>query len=195
MQGKLFYASFFSVPSVLPKCNTEMMNLYLKGLSERFSDDLLLVCCDGASWHKSKGMEVPENIVLFFIPPYTPEMNPIEQIWKELRSRGFSDMQMTAPVPRSFPGIESNMLKASVIESRGLWECEARNNPLVSFCTIIIYLPQKMSRRGRRRFPPRFIGLKNGALCVTVNHNNVRTEVRIWALRSSLPDPKDLARR
>jgi len=32
---------------------------------------------------------VPDNIVLFFIPPYTPEMNPIEQIWKELRKRGF----------------------------------------------------------------------------------------------------------
>ena len=32
---------------------------------------------------------VPENIRLFFIPPYTPEMNPIEQIWKELRKRGF----------------------------------------------------------------------------------------------------------
>ena len=60
--------SFFLI---LPKCSTEMMNLYLRGLSERFSDDLLLVCCDGASWHKSKGMEIPENIALFFIP-HTP---------------------------------------------------------------------------------------------------------------------------
>ncbi len=34
---------------------------------------------------------VPDNIVLFFIPPYTPEMNPIEQIWKELRKRGFKN--------------------------------------------------------------------------------------------------------
>ena len=32
---------------------------------------------------------MPENIVLFHIPPYTPEMNPIEQIWKEIRKRGF----------------------------------------------------------------------------------------------------------
>lgn len=30
-----------------------------------------------------------KNIVLFYIPPYTPEMNPIEQIWKEFRKRGF----------------------------------------------------------------------------------------------------------
>ena len=32
---------------------------------------------------------MPDNIVLFYIPPYTPEMNPIEQIWKELRKLGF----------------------------------------------------------------------------------------------------------
>ena len=32
---------------------------------------------------------MPENIVFFHIPPYTPEMNPIEQIWKEIRKRGF----------------------------------------------------------------------------------------------------------
>ena len=44
---------------------------------------------DGAAWHKSGGLELPENIILFHIPPYTPEMNPIEQIWKEIRKRGF----------------------------------------------------------------------------------------------------------
>ena len=34
-------------------------------------------------------LHIPENIELFYIPPYTPEMNPIEQIWKELRIMGF----------------------------------------------------------------------------------------------------------
>ena len=58
-------------------------------LSERFSNDIILLCCDGAAWHKSGGLELPENIILFHIPPYTPEMNPIEQIWKEIRKRGF----------------------------------------------------------------------------------------------------------
>ena len=70
-------------------CNTVCMNIFLKKLSERFSDDIILLCCDGAAWHKSSGLELPENIILFRIPPYTPEMNPIEQIWKEIRKRGF----------------------------------------------------------------------------------------------------------
>ena len=74
---------------VLPKCNTICTNLFLQKLSEAYPDDVILLCCDGAAWHKSGTMEIPENIELFFIPPYTPEMNPIEQIWKELRQTGF----------------------------------------------------------------------------------------------------------
>ena len=38
---------------------------------------------------KAGGLDIPENIELFHIPPYTPEMNPIEQIWKEIRKCGF----------------------------------------------------------------------------------------------------------
>ena len=65
------------------------MNIFLKQLSEKYADEIILLCCDGAAWHKSIGLELPDNIVLFHIPPYTPEMNPIEQIWKEIRKRGF----------------------------------------------------------------------------------------------------------
>lgn len=74
---------------VMPYCNTVCMNLFLRHLSKQFPDDIILLCCDGAAWHKSGTLCIPENIRLFFIPPYTPEMNPIEQIWKELRKRGF----------------------------------------------------------------------------------------------------------
>ena len=65
------------------------MNVFLEELSKQYPDDMILLCCDGAAWHKSKSLQVPENIELFYIPPYTPEMNPIEQIWKELRKLGF----------------------------------------------------------------------------------------------------------
>ena len=74
---------------VMPYCNTACMNLFLRELSKQFPQDTILMCCDGAAWHKSGTLKMPENIVLFHIPPYTPEMNPIEQIWKEIRKRGF----------------------------------------------------------------------------------------------------------
>ena len=65
------------------------MNFFLKELSKAYPKDHILLVCDGAGWHKSKGLVIPENITLLSIPPYTPEMNPIEQIWKYLRSVGF----------------------------------------------------------------------------------------------------------
>ncbi len=65
------------------------MNLFLQQLAKQFPDDIILLCCDGAAWHKSGTLELHENIILYHIPPYPPEMNPIEQIWKEIRQRGF----------------------------------------------------------------------------------------------------------
>lgn len=78
--------SFFLV---MPYSNTDCMNVFLCELSKTYPNDKILLVCDGAAWHKSKSLRVPENIELIFLPPYTPEMNPIEQIWKELRKRGF----------------------------------------------------------------------------------------------------------
>ena len=51
----------------------------------------ILLVMDNAIWHKSKTLEVPNNIGFAFIPPYTPEMNPIEQVWAEIRKRGFKN--------------------------------------------------------------------------------------------------------
>ena len=65
------------------------MNIFLESLSAAFPDDYIVLVCDGAAWHKSGALKRFPNIELMFIPPYTPEMNPIEQIWKELRARGF----------------------------------------------------------------------------------------------------------
>jgi len=78
--------SFFLV---LPYCNTDWMNAFLAELSATYPDDFILMVTDGASWHRAKGLLIPDNIELFFLPPATPEMNPIEQIWKEIRKRGF----------------------------------------------------------------------------------------------------------
>lgn len=76
---------------VMPYCNTDCMNLFLQELSKKYSDDFIVLACDGARWHKSNTLQIPENIELVFISPYTPEMNPIEQIWEELREKGFKN--------------------------------------------------------------------------------------------------------
>ena len=74
---------------ILPYCKTDCMTLFLSKLSEAYPDKYIILICDNAVWHKSKGLFIPENIEMTNIPPYTPEMNPIEQIWAEFRRRGF----------------------------------------------------------------------------------------------------------
>lgn len=73
------------------KCCSATMSKFLKLLSDKYPDDIHLVICDGAGWHKSKDLIIPENIRLAYIPPHTPEMNPQEQIWREVRTRGFKN--------------------------------------------------------------------------------------------------------
>ena len=76
---------------VLPYCNTICMNVFLSQLSAAYPDDTILLVADGAAWHKSKALNIPANIKILPLPPYTPEMNPIEQIWTWLRRHGFKN--------------------------------------------------------------------------------------------------------
>ncbi|MCL2500504.1 MAG: IS630 family transposase [Defluviitaleaceae bacterium] len=80
--------SFFLI---LPYANTHCMNIFLQHLSDEYLDDRILLVCDGATWHRSKLLDIPSNIRFIFLPPATPEMNPIEQIWKEIRKLGFKN--------------------------------------------------------------------------------------------------------
>ncbi|CEZ17349.1 transposase family protein [Streptococcus pneumoniae] len=77
-------------------CNTEWMNVFLEELSQAYPDDYFLLVMDNAIWHKSSILKIPTNIGFAFIPPYTPEMNPIEQVWKEIRKRGFKNKAFLA---------------------------------------------------------------------------------------------------
>jgi len=68
-----------------------MMNFFLQQVSEDFSDYLILMLADQAGWHVSQKLQVPENIRLINLPPRTPELNPVEHIWEELREKNFAN--------------------------------------------------------------------------------------------------------
>ena len=56
---------------------------------------------DGAAWHSTPKLLIPSNIALLLLPPYSPELNPVEQIWQQLRKSHFSN--------RCFKGYEEIM--------------------------------------------------------------------------------------
>ncbi len=73
------------------KMNTETMSRFLKQVSETHDEDFIVMVLDGAPSHRGKELEVPENIALVFLPPYSPELNPAEQIWNVLRRDYFAN--------------------------------------------------------------------------------------------------------
>lgn len=72
---------------ITPAANTEMMNLHLAEISTQVVPGAIAVLtCDGAGWHQLGGaLVVPDNIVLLHMPPYSPELNPMENVRDYLR--------------------------------------------------------------------------------------------------------------
>lgn len=87
------------VSLVLPEASTAMMNLFLEQVGQTFSQYFIIMQVDQAGWHSAKDLVVPENIRLIPQPAYSPELNPVEHIWDELREKYFHN--------RIFPSLEA----------------------------------------------------------------------------------------
>ncbi len=70
---------------LLPFVNTEMMQLYLDEFSQSLEEKSAVLIMDQAGWHKAKDLVVPANVEIWFLPPYSPELNPIERLWKYIK--------------------------------------------------------------------------------------------------------------
>jgi len=76
---------------VLPTVNVDAMNKHLAEISKHVTTGAIAVLViDGAGWHRSLKLIVPDNIVLLRLPPYAPELNPVENIWAYLRPNHFA---------------------------------------------------------------------------------------------------------
>jgi len=76
---------------VLPYANTVCMGIFLKEVSSRFPNEHILMVLDKAAWHTAESLVIPNNIELFPLLPYSPELNPAELIWDEAREKGFKN--------------------------------------------------------------------------------------------------------
>lgn len=74
---------------VLPYVNGICMDIFLKEIASRYSEERIIMIVDGAGWHKNQNLPLPSNLRLVFLPPYAPELNPVEHIWDDLREKFF----------------------------------------------------------------------------------------------------------
>ena len=72
---------------IMPAMNAEAMNEHLKEISTQVARGAhAILILDGAGWHQAgETLIVPENITLLPLPPYSPELNPMENVWQYLR--------------------------------------------------------------------------------------------------------------
>jgi hypothetical protein len=77
---------------ITPCANTWAMNLHLKEISTQVTPGAhALLVCDGAGWHqRGKKLQVPDNVTLLSLPAYSPELNPMENVWDYLRQNKLS---------------------------------------------------------------------------------------------------------
>lgn len=72
---------------MLPFVNTLAMNAHLAEISRTVAPGAhAVLLLDGAGWHGGRGLVVPDNISLITLPPYSPELNPVENVWQYLRA-------------------------------------------------------------------------------------------------------------
>ena len=112
---------------ILPWVTGKVMSVFLDEISKRHADKFILMFTDQAGWHKSKELDIPKNIRLAWLPAYSPELNPTEHIWDELREKHFYNI-----------AFDSLNTVEDVLEI-GLRELE-NNKPLIKSSTCFSWL-------------------------------------------------------
>jgi transposase len=77
---------------ISPYCNTEAMNEFLQQLSDCYSNYRVILILDKAGWHISQALKLADNIKLLHLNPYSPEQNPVELLWREIRRKYFHNV-------------------------------------------------------------------------------------------------------
>ena len=104
---------------MLPHVNTECMNVFLSKMTEAVQNKSIIIVMDGAGWHRSKDLEIPSNIEITLLPPYSPELNPVERMWLYIKQRTIKNK-----VYDTLEGLEdvicnflSNKLSSTILKS------------------------------------------------------------------------------
>ena len=76
---------------ILPYSDTEAMQVFIDEFSKHRDGQPTLLIMDRAPWHKNNQLVHDETIVFEFLPPYSPELNPVEHLWEHIREKYMSN--------------------------------------------------------------------------------------------------------
>lgn len=92
--GAVCPATGKTVGMISPRIDTDIVNVFLQQMSRRIASGVHVVMIwDQAGFHTAGALKVPPNITILPLPPYSPELNPVENLWHYLRSHYWSNRQ------------------------------------------------------------------------------------------------------
>src|SRR5712691_5697610 len=92
---------------IMPTSNTACFHAFLDVLSRKFARQDILLVLDGAPNHRCGDLALPDNISLLFLPPYSPQLNPKENLWDEIREKIFKNYAL-----KSIDAVRAKLQKA-----------------------------------------------------------------------------------
>jgi putative transposase len=87
----------------LPQLNTANFQIFLNEFGHQYQDSLNIVLMDNGRCHTAKSLVIPANLVCLFLPPYSPELNPIERLWQDVKA------QLAWVLPTRIEALESQV--------------------------------------------------------------------------------------
>jgi transposase len=93
----------------LPNLNAQCFQIYLDQFSKAYSDSFNVMILDRGKFHQAQRLEIPHNVALVFLPPYSPELNPIERLWEDIKDEISDEL---------YPTIQALMDKVASILNR-----------------------------------------------------------------------------
>lgn len=92
---------------IMPSMHTACFEMFLEFYAASHPDELCVLMCDGAASHVTPKLKVPENVRIIPLPPYSPQLNPTEQVWDLIRERYFANR-----IFNSLDQVEATLIKA-----------------------------------------------------------------------------------
>jgi DDE superfamily endonuclease len=87
----------------MPVCNSEAFQIFLDEFSSQKPDEFKIMFLDNGAFHHAKRLNIPSNISLLFLPPYSPELNPAEKIWRFIKDH----LSMT--IHKDLPALQNHL--------------------------------------------------------------------------------------
>lgn len=86
----------------MPVCNSDAFQIFLNEFSLRNTSELKVMVLDNGAFHKAQKLIIPDNIILIFLPPYSPELNPAEKIWAKFKRDFTNKLFLTLETLKEF---------------------------------------------------------------------------------------------